>query len=121
MARQNIAYLVSDEWNAQRRHRPNDHYLRTAKAFLETYYTPPLGNYRIVYVNTLKEIVGDLSQRFQRGDDKVGNVTVSCTARWILARQLGSGNASPCPLRAASPDLSPRRSCKMSWLTWAIP
>ena len=76
MARQNIAYLVSDEWNAQRRHRPNDHYLRTAKAFLETYYTPPLGNYRIVYVNTLKEIVGDLSQRFQRGDDKVGNVTV---------------------------------------------
>lgn len=71
MKRQNVAYLISN--NLDKPTNPTDPYLGYMKFLLETYYSPPLGNYTVVYVNTFREVIEDLIKRLKK-DKQVGNI-----------------------------------------------
>jgi hypothetical protein len=51
MDRQNIAYIV---WGTRQ---PFDNYLTIGMALLQTYFTPPFGNYTVVPANTFWEVL----------------------------------------------------------------
>jgi len=77
MTRQNIVYVISDNWAPRRKHELKDESLRTLRAALELYFKPPLGKYQIVYVNTFEDILTNLFRRFSQNEDKVGNLIIA--------------------------------------------
>ena len=67
----NIVYIVSDNRVTQK---PIDPYLKAASTVLELYFAHPLGDYRVIYVNTFPEIVNDLLRRSSQSHEKIDHL-----------------------------------------------